>query len=50
MSRNDNRNLTYIGMAKTRRGWKHISYDHDKQMIVLTPKELIPFEPEKKSP
>ena len=50
MSRNENRNLTYVGMAKTRRGWKHISYDHDKQMIVLTPREFIPSEPEKKTP
>ena len=50
MSRNENRTLTYIGMYKTKRGWKHVSYDHDKKCIVPTPKEFIPLEPEKKSP
>ncbi len=45
-----NRNLTYIGMARTKRGWKHISFDHDKQVIVPTPSDLIPPPPEKKSP
>lgn len=45
-----NRNLTYVGMAKTRRGWKHVSWDADKRILVPTPKELIPREPEKKHP
>jgi len=44
------RDLTYVGMAKTRRGWKHISWDQDKRSIVPTPKELIPKEPEPKHP
>ena len=45
-----NRHLTYIGVAKTKRGWRHISYDHDRGVIVPTPRDLIPPPPEKKSP
>lgn len=44
------RNLTYIGMGRTKRGWKHLSFDHDTKTVVLTPKDLWPRVPEKKSP
>ena len=44
------RNLTYLGMIRTKRGWKHVSFDHDKQVMVPTPRDLIPAPLDKKSP
>ena len=43
--------ITYIGIRKvSERRWVHVGFDEATKTLVPMPKELIPQEPEKKSP
>lgn len=47
----DKNYIAYIGMMKVGpRKWVHIGYDEKRKAVIPMPRNLIPNEPEKKSP